>query len=193
MESREIQQKLRDNGFRSNDGRELVVDGDIGAKTREAVARFQVAYCGPGGWLDIDGNPGGRTQEALTFLPRLSTHFTVKEVACKHCGCPYVNRQLLSALEELRERLNRPIKLLSAYRCPAHNKHVGGAPSSMHMHGAACDLSTPISAEYVKSIRRFGGIGKRGSNASHVDVRHVMGDLNETLMASERNPVMWKY
>jgi uncharacterized protein YcbK (DUF882 family) len=36
-------------------------------------------------------------------------------------------------LEEIRTHFDRPIHILSGYRCPAHNKAVGGAPDSQHM------------------------------------------------------------
>lgn len=188
MDPKQIQQKLNDNGFPCG-----AVDGNIGKQTEDAIKRFQVAYCGPGGWLDIDGKVGPKTEAALNFLPRLSTHFTASEVACKHCGAAYVNRQLLSALEQLRETFKKPIKVLSVYRCPTHNKSVGGASSSMHMHGAAADIATPISATYVRSVGRFSGIGTRGANVAHVDVRHVMNELNETPGVSPASPATWRY
>lgn len=188
MDTREIQRRLNDNGFPVGP-----IDGDLGPRTQLAVRRFQLAYCGPGGWLGVDGNAGPRTQEALTFLPKISTHFNALEFACKHCGQAYVHRALLSALERLRERLGRGIVIMSGYRCPTHNANVGGKPNSMHPHGGGCDLATAVSLDMARSINRFSGIGRRGNLASHVDVRGVDGVPNFTPGRTPTNPEIWKY
>ena len=46
-----------------------------------------------------------------------------------------------AALDELRRRLRRPLRVLSAYRDPLHNARVGGAPRSRHKRGDAFDLA----------------------------------------------------
>lgn len=187
MDTTEIQNKLNQNGFPCGNA-----DGAIGPRTKEAVAHFQTAYCGPGGWLDVDGVAGPKTQTALEFLPRLSTHFSASEVACRHCGKAYVHRELLSALEVLRNKTG-PISLLDAYRCSDHNRGVGGAANSMHLYGAATDLATEISINTAVGVRKFSGVGNRGNLASHVDVRHLMGSANETPNASPQAPARWSY
>jgi uncharacterized protein YcbK (DUF882 family) len=43
-------------------------------------------------------------------------------------------------LQILRDVLNIPIKINSAYRSPAHNKKVGGVKNSQHLTGKAVDI-----------------------------------------------------
>lgn len=43
-------------------------------------------------------------------------------------------------LEPVRERLGKPIVVNSGFRCPIHNRAVGGATGSQHMKGEAADL-----------------------------------------------------
>ena len=43
-------------------------------------------------------------------------------------------------LEPVRERLGKPIVVNSGFRCPIHNRAVGGATASQHMKGEAADL-----------------------------------------------------
>lgn len=43
-------------------------------------------------------------------------------------------------LDPLRAAYGMPIKVSSGYRCPALNKAVGGASTSVHMRGYAADL-----------------------------------------------------
>ena len=51
---------------------------------------------------------------------------------------------VIEAFEALRERLgNKPLVVLSAYRHPAYNKKIGGAPKSQHTEGRALDIRTP--------------------------------------------------
>lgn len=191
MDTREIQRRLSENGFPCGP-----VDGVAGAATKQAVKNFQTAYCGPGGWLDIDGLAGPQTQRALTFLPRLSTHFTVQELWCKHCHKAYVHRELLSGLEILREQVVRgPVVIMSAYRCPEHNRAVGGKVNSMHPYGGAIDFSTYITVDQARRVGRFSGIGTRngGRQASHVDVRGRGGLPNFTPGYTAERPMVYAY
>lgn len=72
---------------------------------------------------------------------KLSTNFYRDEFACK-CGCGKVaiNLYLVECLQRIRNRFNVPITITSGYRCPAHNKVVGGSKSSRHMLGLAADI-----------------------------------------------------
>jgi uncharacterized protein YcbK (DUF882 family) len=87
----------------------------------------------------------------------------------------------LRVLDELRERLGAPIRLLSTYRSPAYNRAVGGERNSFHMQfraiDFACDKGTPDEwADVLKTMRKLGvfrgGIGVYpGKGFVHVDTR----------------------
>jgi uncharacterized protein YcbK (DUF882 family) len=108
----------------------------------------------------------------------LSRNFWTGEFTCP-CGCAetLVNEKLVQALQTLRDKLDRTVKIVSGYRCPKHNKAVGGAPGSQHLLGNAADISvqhiTPGDLyDLVITIPAFanGGIGV-GHGIFHVDVR----------------------
>lgn len=74
--------------------------------------------------------------------------------------------------------MDRPLVLTSGYRCPEHNKAVGGAEHSFHMQGLAVDISTvgfaPGEREKLIAYAKdygFTGIGI-GSNFIHLDIGH---------------------
>jgi len=48
----------------------------------------------------------------------------------------------MNKLEYLRVKWGRPITVTSGYRCPDHNRSVGGAKGSQHVKGNAADLCT---------------------------------------------------
>ncbi len=104
-----------------------------------------------------------------------STHFSDAELACKCCGVNYCVEKLVNALEKLREEIGLPVIVTSGYRCPEHNKAVGGEPNSQHTRGMAADVQvkglTPaeIYAAAVK-VPEFGGFGV-ASTFVHLDVR----------------------
>ena len=87
---------------------------------------------------------------------------------------------LLHALDELRKRLNAPIRITSAYRTPRFNAAIGGSRKSKHTSFSALDFTvfnrqTPIEwATALKQIRQegcfTGGIGIY-YNFIHIDVR----------------------
>jgi zinc D-Ala-D-Ala carboxypeptidase len=174
----DIQNALNSHGFPCG-----AADGNIGPQTKAAVSRFQQAYCGPNGWLAIDGNPGPATQAALQWVVAnnaLVTGFSIQEVACKHCGCAYVARALLSAMFKLRQELGGALTCVDAYRCPAHNAAIGGAPDSQHIYGNAFDVVKGAVSEDQAHAAGFHGIGHCGSDngaIDHLDLRPANADF----------------
>jgi uncharacterized protein YcbK (DUF882 family) len=108
----------------------------------------------------------------------LSQHFTREEFACNHCGALPQDppQQLLGWLESVREHFNAPTVVISGYRCPVHNKNVGGAPKSKHMLVIAADISVKdvhphvVHAYLTKLLKGRGGLGKYPT-FTHVDCR----------------------
>lgn len=111
----------------------------------------------------------------------LSKHFSKAEFACNHCGKLHPSGamppdELLTILEDVRAHFNAPVVVNSGYRCPVHNKNVGGAKASRHMAGDASDIM--VSGVSPKRVYEYldvvvgnaGGVGKY-PNFTHVDVR----------------------
>ena len=75
----------------------------------------------------------------------MTKNFKKSEFNCK-CGCEMPNdvfiniQKLANQLQYVRDYLNLPINLTNAYRCPAHNKAVGGVKNSQHVLGKAADI-----------------------------------------------------
>ena len=119
---------------------------------------------------------------------KLTAHFSEHEFNCPCCNRRVIAERLPEALEDLRTLFCQemkqivPIHLISAYRCKAHNKAVGGAEKSRHLLGQAADIhsygkkGTGISPEKMKELAEkipdfnFGGIGIYDWGI-HVDVR----------------------
>lgn len=106
-----------------------------------------------------------------------SEHFSDAELACHHCGVNACRPELVDALEELRRKIGRPILITSAYRCPDHNRAIGGAADSQHTEGTAADLRVPgMTAAALDAIARtvpaFKGFGRADvQHYIHVDTR----------------------
>jgi len=66
--------------------------------------------------------------------------FSPREIACKGTGEILIDDQALDKLQTLRDRIDKPLVLTSAYRSLSHNKRVGGAKNSRHMQGDAFDV-----------------------------------------------------
>lgn len=101
----------------------------------------------------------------------LSTHFRRSEFACKHCGVAVVDPILVCCLEELRSIVGRPLRIVSGYRCPVHNRAVGGAPRSYHLLGQAVDIPRGYAREAQAARAGFLGLGLSGRWVTHVDIR----------------------
>jgi len=116
----------------------------------------------------------------------LSTNFTRKEFRCKGRDCcgnsAPINQKLVDALQELRDLVGVPLKVLSGFRCNKYNrsKEVGSKDGSQHTLGNAADIAVPkgysvddfaAAAEMVDAFH-WGGIGRYYSKGFiHLDVR----------------------
>ena len=75
----------------------------------------------------------------------LTKNFNKSEFECK-CGCEMPEEvlseitKLAGNLQVIRDFIRKPMILTNAYRCPKHNKEVGGVPNSQHILGKACDI-----------------------------------------------------
>lgn len=119
---------------------------------------------------------------------RLSEHFSVWEFASVsgsrvYCDEVVVETELIDMLELLFERLNcSKIRVNSGYRCPEHDKAVGGNGRGQHTKGTAADVvcygndGKVISAKIVCCIAQdlnFNGIANINTlfRAVHLDTR----------------------
>lgn len=197
MKKRERIAALRALGFRIRTDREF----------HQQVGNFQRGWnLGPP--LIIDKSPGPKTDAALEESvsnkahdkPTASKHFSFSEFACK-CGGRYsscqriwVMRPLLRTLEEIRtEFYPEGLTPISGCRCTGHNRAVGGASSSQHMYGGACDIIPKVSRNRLASKDFAAGIGYNASSGlvAHIDRRDRSG--HNTTGASTFRPTMWIY
>lgn len=176
------------------------------AELKAATVEFQRAYnLGPA--LHIDGSNGPQTRVAIRASlaalkagrPTASAHFSFAEFTCgcrgryPECRRIRLHRGLLVGLEVYRAKVGHSIQVASGYRCPRHNAAVGGATSSQHLYGAACDVNYALSDAAVAKLRAFSGIGrsKKTGLVRHVDVRHLSG--NNTTGGTPDRPTRWIY
>lgn len=117
---------------------------------------------------------------------KLSTHFKVKEFACKDGSDAVLTApRLVMVLQSIRSHFAAPVVIHSAYRTPQYNAKVGGAAHSQHCYGTAADISvrgqTPAAvAAYARQLMPdWGGVGTYSKKGfTHIDVREVKADWN---------------
>ena len=116
---------------------------------------------------------------------KLTNNFSKSEFDCK-CGCVMPDdvleniKELAYHLQRLRDKLDKPIKINSAYRCVNHNRKIGGAKNSQHILGNASDIVVkdmkPIEVfNFVDKLQRLnmfklGGL-KAYNTFTHLDIR----------------------
>jgi len=108
----------------------------------------------------------------------LSANFSTDEFRCKCCGKLVLDTKLPNALQQLRNRVGRPIKILSGYRCPKHNKAVGGAPASKHVSGEAADFTVSgYSVIEIAGVAESSPDFKGGAIGMYPENQFVHGDV----------------
>lgn len=113
---------------------------------------------------------------------KLSTHFSLSEfVSPRDPNRPSMAalgnlRELAAVLEVLRARAGRPLNITSGFRSVEYNRAIGGAASSLHTTGQACDIEAPEDmielAALASQIAEIGGVGVYpGRGFIHIDIR----------------------
>jgi uncharacterized protein YcbK (DUF882 family) len=108
-------------------------------------------------------------------VSQLTPNFSEVEFACKCCGKVKVDQELVLRLQVARDLYGGPMRITSGYRCPRHNKAVGGVLNSYHVQGKAADVLCPqgnwddmVSAFEAAGFLRMGFYRSQGF--IHVDV-----------------------
>ena len=115
---------------------------------------------------------------------KLSTHFKVKEFACKDgSDAVLVAPRLVMVLQSIRSHFGAAVTINSGYRTPQYNTKVGGVAHSQHCYGTAADITvkgqTPAAvAAYARELMPdWGGVGVYAKqNFTHIDVRETRSD-----------------
>lgn len=85
-----------------------------------------------------------------------------------------LDMELVYLLQRIRDRVGKPVKIISGYRSYWHNRKVGGAPKSQHLYGKAADIKVrgirPIDLARIAEQEGAEGIGVYPVWV-HVDVR----------------------
>lgn len=107
---------------------------------------------------------------------QLSPHFNSSEFDCpctyEDCTFTLILKSHLDWLEKQRDRVGKPFVITSGFRCPRHNKDVGGAVKSQHLRGTATDIQIRGLTALEASVKldSADGLGVY-QNFVHVDSR----------------------
>jgi hypothetical protein len=122
-----------------------------------------LAGASPGGSILIRSGQG-----------HLAKHFAAEELACgcdrDTCKAVVVHWRLIRLLSRMRGQIARPLYVTSGYRCPKHNRDIGGAPESLHLAGMAADVQASIEVQHLAAVAKACGAGGIGVYPRHVHV-----------------------
>lgn len=111
---------------------------------------------------------------ALLNDVQLTNDFNMHEFQCRHCQAVKIDPELMRRLQVLRNKAGVPLSVSSGYRCPEHNRAVGGAEDSQHVKGTAADLKSSLPVKELhglaESVFADGGLGSY-TWGIHVDTR----------------------
>lgn len=120
-------------------------------------------------------------------------YFTKEEIYCKHCEEEGMNPEFMEKVEKLREKLDFPFKVNSAYRCPQHPIEAAKRTPGAHASGRAIDIGVSHKNAYrlIQAAQEAGftGIGiaqKKG----HPRFIHI-DDLPDS--EGRPRPHIWSY
>ena len=101
-------------------------------------------------------------------------YFNRDEFKCPHCNRNKIDNEFVTVLDEARTIAVVPFKITSGYRCPIHNKAVGGSPTSSHLKGWAVDIACMSDYQRMKIVRALIELDMHrigvGKDFIHVDI-----------------------
>ena len=129
----------------------------------------------------------------------LTKNFAISEMECK-CGCGTADmvEDFMKILQNIREDMNRPLKISSGVRCANHNSKVSSTgkdgPHVPRTNGTAASDILIAGADALRLIdiaRKHGisgvGISQRGNHAKRFIHLDIISDNHHP------RPTMWSY
>ncbi len=105
---------------------------------------------------------------------------------CRHCGEVKIDERVVLLVERLRNDLDKPLVITSAYRCPAWSKRVGGVKNSAHVKGYALDVRCRNSKDRLNIVAI---LTKLGVERIGVHPRFIHFDVDP----DKPSPRLWLY
>ena len=119
-----------------------------------------------------------------TCKDKISKNFKASEFKCKcsgHCTKTLIDENLIAYAQRIRDHFDAPVVINSAYRCPTHNKSVGGVTKSLHVEGRAADIKiNGVSPAEIARYAELIGIKGIGLYETSKDGYFVHIDTRET-------------
>lgn len=117
-----------------------------------------------------------------------SKNFKSSELACSCCNSEQVQQWALDKLQTVRDAVNRPLSITSAYRCSKHpveaKKIESGKKPGTHNQGLAFDVYVSNGLERAEIV--IAGLSS-GATGIGVDKNFIHLDWRDS------DPVMWVY
>lgn len=125
-------------------------------------------------------------------------YFTVEELACKHCkengtwdGKDYMDESFVHWVDELRERMNFPFIVTSAYRCPEHPIEARKSAPGPHSSGKAIDIQVSGKRAF-KLLREALSMGFVGIGVNQKG-DHSQRFIHLDMWFEGDRPTIWSY
>ncbi len=100
--------------------------------------------------------------------------FNKNEFNCRCCGKRIISDNLVLKLDLARELAETPFVITGGYRCPKHNREVGGVENSAHVKGMAVDIGDTDNVARLNILRGLIIAGFRrigiGKDFIHADI-----------------------
>lgn len=118
-------------------------------------------------------------------------NFSPEEFACQHCGKQGISLDLVSKLQQLRTRVDMPLKISSGYRCNDHPIEKKKKVKGTHNKGLAADiLCSGADAHKILCAAtelNFSGIGV------NMKGDHKQRFIHLDISKANNRPTVWSY
>ena len=126
-------------------------------------------------------------------------NFSVNEMMC-HCGCgeDSMDMEFMDILQNIREDMNRPLKISSGVRCAKHNSRVSSTGSNgPHVPRTEGTKASDILISGADALRLVDIARKHGISGVGISQRgpHAKRFIHIDTLSDEKHPrpTMWSY